>query len=169
MKLSVSFCELFLKSLKMFSLSLSNCKLKKGRKKRLSHEQFKTHKYPVQYLQKGIICLKKKKKRKGNKSISKSKIYVCIRLKEHIYLFIYLFIEMNLLIHYVNSISPYVEAITCWQSMHRQRFISAEHYPIFDQCGDQWIINHVTIWPPRKVFLAAVISKQVVVLVQVSN
>lgn len=29
--------------------------------------------------------------------------------------------------------------------MHRQRFISAEHYPIFDQCGDQWIINHVTI------------------------
>lgn len=68
----------------------------------------------MQYLQKGIICLKKRKeKRKGNKSISKSKIYVCIRLKEHIYLFIYLFIEMNLLIHYVNSISPYVEAITC--------------------------------------------------------
>lgn len=25
--------------------------------------------------------------------------------------------------------------------MHRQHFISAEHYPIFDQCGDQWIIK----------------------------
>lgn len=110
--ISVILC-VFLKLLKMFFLSLSDCNFKN----KVSSDQVKALKVFTQ----------------GTTPYVKSpflKYFMFVSGKLN-----YLLIELNLFIHYVNFISPSVEAITCWQSMPRQRFISAGHYDIFDRCG----------------------------------